>query len=347
MNWRRRRWHARDEGATGSPTTDRAHDAGVPIDAEGHVASSSHSDEAAAEGATQGTTERDGPQERSGRIVAITNQKGGVGKTTTAISLAAALAAEGVAVLLVDLDPQGNASTGLDLRVASGQASTYHILIDRLPAGEAIIPTGVEHLDLVPSSIDLAGAEVELVAQMNRERRLARALEDVRSNYDVIFLDCPPSLGILTLNALVAADEALVPIQCEYYALEGVSQLLRTIHLVQEDLNAGLHIGGVLMTMFDARTNLSQQVADEIRAFFGDTAYTTVIPRTVRLSEAPSFGQPITVFDPSSRGARAYQRLAREAGQRLGLLEQSGADALDDLLGISPGATTASNHTTV
>ncbi len=322
MNWRRRRWRPRHEHSEGTT--------GVKL-ADGPVEAS-------------GVGGLDEP--RSARVVAITNQKGGVGKTTTAISLAAALAAQGVSVLLVDLDPQGNASTGLDLRVEAGQASTYQVLIDRLPGREAVVSSAVVNLDVMPSSIDLAGAEVELVAQMNRERRLARAMEDLREDYDVIFLDCPPSLGILTLNALVAADEALVPIQCEYYALEGVSQLLRTIHLVQDDLNAGLHIGGVLMTMFDARTNLSQQVADEIRTFFGDTAYTTIIPRTVRLSEAPSFGQPITVFDPGSRGARAYQRLAREVGQRLGLLEETDASALDELLGIR-NASAAADQTTV
>jgi len=266
-------------------------------------------------------------------VLAVTNQKGGVGKTTTAISLAAALAARELRVLLVDLDPQGNASTGLDMRVSGDQFSTYHVIVDRVPVVDAIVATDVDGLDLVPSSLDLAGAEVELVAQFNRERRLAKALDEIRDAYDVVLVDCPPSLGILTLNALVAADEALVPIQCEYYALEGVSQLLRTIDLVQADLNHGLHIGGVVLTMFDARTNLSQQVADEIRAFFGATAYTAVIPRTVRLSEAPSFGQPITVFDPSSRGARAYERLAVEVAHRLGFSGEG--DSLDLLLGLT------------
>ncbi len=348
MNWRRRVWtqakpvdgDVRPMDGTGATPPAPSVSVGSPIVPRG----------TSAEDATEslpgdapvptpgGRSRTTGPA----RVIAITNQKGGVGKTTTAISLAAALAAFGLRVLLVDLDPQGNASTGLDLRGVPGQPSTYHVVVDRLPVMEAVIPSRVDGLDLVPSSLDLAGAEVELVAQMNRERRLAKAVDAVRDRYDVIFVDCPPSLGILTLNALVAADEVLVPIQCEFYALEGVSQLLQTIELVKADLNDGLHIGGVVLTMFDARTNLSQQVADEIRAFFGPIAYDTVIPRTVRLSEAPSYGQPINVFDPGSRGARAYERLARQLAQRLDLLS-SGGDALDELLGISP---TAGAHVT-
>jgi len=264
--------------------------------------------------------------------VCVANQKGGVGKTTTAISLAAGLANLGARVLLVDLDPQGNASTGLGIRIEEGEPSTYGVLVD----GDALLPalqdTAIEGVALLASSLDLAGAEVELVPAFSREHRLERALEQVRETFDVILVDCPPSLGLLTINALVAADEVLVPIQCEYYALEGLSQLLRTVELVAENLNRRLRVGGVVLTMFDARTNLSHQVVDEVREYFGDLTYTTVIPRSVRLSEAPSFGQPITLYDPSSRGARAYQRLAREVAVRLDLPvelpEESGVERL-------------------
>ncbi len=271
---------------------------------------------------------------RSGRIVCIANQKGGVGKTTTAVSLAAALADLDIQVLMVDLDPQGNATTGIGLRVAEGDPSTYGVLVDGLAVSEAVQSTANGCLDVLPSSLDLAGAEVELVPAFSREHRLQRALELVRANYDVVLIDCPPSLGLLTINALVAADEVLVPIQCEYYALEGLGQLLRTIELVVNNLNRDLTLGGVVLTMFDGRTNLSQQVVDEVRAYFGGQAMSTVIPRSVRLSEAPSFGQAITQFDPSSRGARSYQRLARELAERLGLLvTQADRSPLDRLLG--------------
>ncbi|MTV25269.1 ParA family protein [Nitriliruptoraceae bacterium ZYF776] len=272
-------------------------------------------------------------------VVCVANQKGGVGKTTTTVSLAAALAELGVRVLIVDLDPQGNATTGLGLRAEEGEPSTYHVLVDQQPIAEVTRRTDVEHLDVLPSSLDLAGAEVELVPAFSRELRLRRALEAVRGDYDVVFIDCPPSLGMLTVNALAAADEVLVPIQCEYYALEGLGQLLRTVRLVGDDLNRALELGGVVLTMFDGRTNLSQQVVDEVRDYFGDKAYATVIPRTVRLSEAPSFGQPITVFDPTSRGARAYQRLAHEVAERLGLPTDDRDDdrsPLDRLLGAAP-----------
>ncbi len=266
--------------------------------------------------------------------VCVANQKGGVGKTTTAISLAAGLANFGARVLLVDLDPQGNASTGLGIRIEEGEPSTYGVLVD----GDVLLPalqeTGMERLSLLASSLDLAGAEVELVPAFSREHRLERALDPVRDSFDVILVDCPPSLGLLTINALVAADEVLVPIQCEYYALEGLSQLLRTVDLVADNLNRRLRVGGVVLTMFDARTNLSQQVVEEVRGYFGDLTYSTVIPRSVRLSEAPSFGQPITVYDPSSRGARAYQRLAREVALRLELpLELPEESGVDRLLG--------------
>jgi chromosome partitioning protein len=267
-------------------------------------------------------------------VVAVANQKGGVGKTTTTVSVAAALAGLGARVLVVDLDPQGNATTGLGLRADQGEASTYQVLVDDLPAEQAVRATEVDGLDVLPSSLDLAGAEVELVPAFSRELRLRRALEDLRTRYDVVFVDCPPSLGLLTINALVAADQVLVPIQCEYYALEGLGQLMRTVRLVGDNLNRELELGGVVLTMYDGRTNLSQQVVDEVRDYFGDRAYGAIIPRTVRLSEAPSFGQPITVFDPSSRGARAYERLAREMGERLGLsLASTEVSALDRLLG--------------
>jgi chromosome partitioning protein len=270
-------------------------------------------------------------------VVCVANQKGGVGKTTTTVSLAAALASLGARVLVVDLDPQGNATTGLGLRVEQGEPSTYQVLVDDLPAAEAICVSDVDGLDVLPSSLDLAGAEVELVPAFSRELRLRRALEDLTEPYDVVFIDCPPSLGLLTINALVASDQVLVPIQCEYYALEGLGQLMRTVRLVGDNLNRSLELGGVVLTMYDGRTNLSQQVVDEVRDYFGDRAYGTIIPRTVRISEAPSFGQPITVFDPSSRGARAYERLAHEMGERLGLsLAGSEMSALDRLLGGSP-----------
>jgi chromosome partitioning protein len=268
----------------------------------------------------------------AGTVLCVANQKGGVGKTTTTVSLAAALAQLGARVLIVDLDPQGNATTGLGLRAEEGDPGTYRVLVDALPITAARIATEVAGLDVVPSSIDLAGAEVELVSAFSREMLLRRALEPIRDDYDVVFIDCPPSLGLLTVNALVAADQVLVPIQCEYYALEGVGQLMRTVQLVGDNLNRDLELGGVVLTMYDGRTNLSQQVVDEVRGYFGDRAYQTVIPRTVRLSEAPSFGQPITVFDPHSRGSRAYQRLAGEVADRLGMavapVEESALDRL-------------------
>lgn len=278
----------------------------------------------------------DASEERVATIICVTNQKGGVGKTTTAISLGASLAGLGVRTLLVDLDPQGNATTGLGLRVAEGGPSIYRVLAERLPIADASESTQVDGLHVVPSSLELAGAEIELVSTLNRERQLARALRPALGDYDVVLLDCPPSLGILTLNALVAADQVLVPIQCEYYALEGLSQLLQTVDLVRDDLNPALEIGGVLMTMYDARTNLSKQVADEVRSFFGDVAFTTVIPRTVRLSEAPSHGQPIQVYDPGSRGSSAYERVARELAHRLGHGDAPDISPLDDLLGHAP-----------
>jgi chromosome partitioning protein len=283
--------------------------------------------------------------ERRAVVVAVANQKGGVGKTTTTVSLAAALAELGAEVLVVDLDPQGNASTGLGIRLDEGDPSTYGVLVDGDNPRDAIRATEHARLSLLPASLDLAGAEVELVPAFSRELRLRRALQAVRADHDVIFVDCPPSLGLLTINALVAADEVLVPIQCEYYALEGLSQLLRTVELVTDSLNETLVLGGVVLTMYDGRTNLAQQVVEEVRGFFGDRTYETVIPRSVRLSEAPSFGQPITVFDPSSRGARAYARLAREAVTRLQLdLSLPPESDLDRLLAGAAGGTSLRHH---
>ena len=252
-------------------------------------------------------------------VVALANQKGGVGKTTTTVSLGAALAQGGARVLLVDLDPQGNASTGLDVRITGEDASTYDVIVEGLAIERAVRATAIDGLSVLPSSLELAGAEVELVQAMARERALARAIDAARGDYDLILIDCPPSLGLLTINAFVAADQLLVPIQCEYYALEGLSQLLRTVGLVEQNLNSGLTIGNVVLTMYDSRTKLAQQVVDEVRAFFGDRAFTTVVPRNVRLSEAPSYAQPITVFDPESKGAQAYLDLAAEFAQRVGI----------------------------
>jgi len=247
------------------------------------------------------------------RVVAITNQKGGVGKTTTAINLGASLAVAEKRTLVIDIDPQGNASSGLGVRDRDARASIYDILVDGAPAQEAIIG-GVHfpYLDLLPSNRDLVGAEIELVGREGREQVLRRALEGIRNQYDFILVDCPPSLGLLTLNTLTASDSVLIPIQCEFYALEGLSQLLNTVRVVQRGLNPALEIEGVLLTMFDRRLNLSRQVADEAREYFGNRVYRTTIPRNVRLAEAPSFGQPIVQYDVLSAGAQSYLSLARE-----------------------------------
>jgi chromosome partitioning protein len=251
------------------------------------------------------------------RIIAIANQKGGVGKSTTAVSLGAALADLGYRVLVLDLDPQGNASTGMGIRHEAREVTVYDVVVAEAAIDEAIVATPVARLDAVPSTIDLAGAEIELVSQFSRESRLKRALEPVREGrYDYILLDCPPSLGLLTVNALTAAEELIVPIQCEYYALEGLGQLLRNVSLVQQNINQGLRLTGIVMTMFDPRTKLSEQVVAEVRRFFGELVYDVIIPRTVRLSEAPGFGQPITLYDPRSKGAEAYRELAREVAVR-------------------------------
>ena len=245
------------------------------------------------------------------KIIAIANQKGGVGKTTTAVDLSACLAAKKKRTLLVDCDPQGNASSGLGIDKSALETTIYHVLINGVPAGDAIVQTEFE-VDVLPANINLAGAEVELVAAISRETRLKKALDSVREDYDYIILDCPPSLGLLTLNALAAADSVLMPIQCEFYALEGVMQLLNTIGLVQSNLNENLKVEGVLMTMYDSRTRLSEQVVAEVRENFGEQMYKTIIPRTVRLSEAPSYGQPILTYDKKSRGSEVYMQLAKE-----------------------------------
>ncbi len=246
------------------------------------------------------------------RIIAIANQKGGVGKTTTTVNLGAALAELGLRTLLVDLDPQGNASTGLGIENRGLEHSMYHVLMHDEPLENVIEPTDVKHLFVAPASLDLAGAEIELVPAFSREQRLKRAIEAVIDDYDYVLIDCPPSLGLLTVNGLSAASEVLVPIQCEYYALEGLGQLLRNVDLVKRNLNPELELSTILLVMYDARTKLSDQVASEVRDHFGEKVLRSVIPRTVRLSEAPSFGQPITVFDPRSRGAIAYRDAAKE-----------------------------------
>jgi chromosome partitioning protein len=246
------------------------------------------------------------------RLIAVTNQKGGVGKTTTAVNLGAATADLGYRVLVVDLDPQGNATTGLGLNTRDLHSSMYDVILHDAPIEDCIEATSVRNLFVAPASLDLAGAEIELVPAFSRELKLKRALDEVREDYDFIFIDCPPSLGLLTVNGLAAASEVLVPIQCEYYALEGLGQLLRNVTLVQKNLNQALELSVIVLVMYDARTKLSDQVVQEVRSHFGEKVTRTVVPRTVRLSEAPSFGQPITAFDPSSRGAIAYRELARE-----------------------------------
>jgi chromosome partitioning protein len=246
------------------------------------------------------------------RVLAVANQKGGVGKTTTAVNLGAGLAELGYRVLVVDLDPKGNATTGLGIDARSFELSMYDVLMRDIPLEDAVEPTSMRHLFVAPATIDLAGAEIELVPTFSRELKLRRALESVMGDFDFILIDCPPSLGLITVNGLAAAGEVLVPIQCEYYALEGLGQLLRNVHLVKANLNDKLEVTTIVLTMYDGRTKLAEQVADEVRLHFGNKVCRNVIPRTVRISEAPSFGQPITVFDPSSRGAIAYRELAKE-----------------------------------
>jgi chromosome partitioning protein len=251
-----------------------------------------------------------------GRVFAITNQKGGVGKTTTAVNLGAYLAVLGKKVLVLDNDPQGNATSGLGLKKSEIKQCIYDVLISEVPVEEVILPTQVPNLEAVPATIRLAGAEAELVGMMARDQRLRRSIEPVRNCYDYILIDCPPSLGNLTLNALAAADAVVVPIQCEYYALEGLSQLMKTLQLVQKYSNPTLTVEGVILTMYDPRTNLSQQVAEEVRNHFQDKVYNVVIPRNIRLSEAPSHGLPINLYDNRSKGAESYFDLAKEVINR-------------------------------
>ncbi len=250
--------------------------------------------------------------------VAVANQKGGVGKSTSTINLGASLALRGERVLVVDLDPQGNATSGLGIGHDDIESSIYDVLIGDTPVDDAVEPTSVRDLFVVPATIDLAGAEIELVPMFSRESRLANALKAVDGEYDTVLIDCPPSLGLLTVNALAAAHEVLIPIQCEFYALEGLGQLLRNVKMVKSSLNPLLEVEGVVLTMFDGRTTLAAEVVAQVREHFGDTAYRTVIPRTVRLSEAPSYGEPIEAFDPMSRGAIAYRELGREFRRRHG-----------------------------
>jgi chromosome partitioning protein len=256
------------------------------------------------------------------RVMAVANQKGGVGKTTTTVNLGAALAEMDYRVLVIDLDPQGNATTGLGVEARNFELSMYDVIMRDQPLEDCIEPTSVKNLFVAPATIDLAGVEIELVPAFSRELKLKRAIAPVVDDFDFILIDCPPSLGLITVNGLAAADEVLVPIQCEYYALEGLSQLLRNVTLVQSNLNPPLALSAIILTMYDARTKLADQVATEVRAHFGAKVCRHVVPRTVRLSEAPSFGQPITVFDPTSRGALAYRELAKEvsggAPQRVG-----------------------------
>ena len=265
-----------------------------------------------------------------GRVICVANQKGGVAKTTTSVNLAAALAMRGHRVLVVDVDPQGNATTGLGIERGAVEVSSYDLLLGDRNVADAARPTTIEGLDCVPATLDLAGAEVELVGSLAREHKLSEALAAVTADYRFVFLDCPPSLGLLTVNALVAARDLLVPVQCEYYALEGLGQLLNTAERVRSALNRELRISGMLLTMYDARTKLSSQVADEVRAHFGDFVYRTVIPRSVRLSEAPSFGEPVLTLDPSSRGAISYKLLAAELELRYEVDDRQPAPAPDD-----------------
>jgi chromosome partitioning protein len=248
-------------------------------------------------------------------IISIANQKGGVGKTTTAVNLGAALAELDYRVLVIDLDPQGNATTGMGISHRNVEGSIYDVIMNDAPIDDCTEPTSVKNLFVVPATIDLAGAEIELVPAFSRELKLRRALAQIAGSYDFTLIDCPPSLGLLTVNGLAASDDVIVPIQCEYYALEGLGQLLRNVALVKSNLNPALDVRGIVLTMYDARTKLAEQVEREVRAHFGAKVYRTVVPRTVRISEAPSFGQPVTVFDSTSRGALAYRELAKEVSR--------------------------------
>ena len=245
------------------------------------------------------------------RVIAVANQKGGVGKTTTAVNLSTSLAKKGKKVMLIDGDPQGNATSGLGIE-KEFENSLYDVLVNDVDIMTTIKDSCIKTLKVCPSNMDLAGAEVELVSQMSREFRLKEKLDPIKDNFDFIIIDCPPSLGLITLNSFTAADSVLIPVQCEYYALEGLGQLLNTINLVKKHLNKELEIEGAVLTMYDMRTNLSNQVVKEVKRYFDDKVYKTVIPRNIKLSEAPSFGMPIGLYDPKSKGARAYEKLARE-----------------------------------
>jgi chromosome partitioning protein len=258
------------------------------------------------------------------RVIAIANQKGGVGKTTTAVNLGAALAERSCRVLVIDLDPQGNASTGLGIDPARRSITIYDVLSGAARMEEAVLATETPGLSVVPGTIDLAGAEIELVGQFSRETRLARALDPVGGSFDYVLVDCPPSLGLLTVNGLAAAEELIVPIQCEYYALEGLGQLLKNVEAVQRGVNPRLRLAGIVLTMFDPRTKLADQVVGEVRGFFGAQVYDTIIPRSIRLAEAPGFGQPITGYDPGSRAAAAYRALAEEVARGDGVADAGG-----------------------
>lgn len=246
-----------------------------------------------------------------GKIISIANQKGGVGKTTTAVNLSTVLAKKGKKVLLIDADPQGNATSGLGIDKEQ-QFSVYDVLIEDIEVENTLQKTKIKNLDLCPSNINLAGAEVQLVSMDNREHRLQEKLDNIRESYDFIIIDCPPSLGLVTLNSFTASDSVLIPVQCEYYALEGLGQLINTIELVRKSTNKILHIEGALLTMYDSRTNLSNQVVKEVKKYFNNKVYKNIIPRNVRLSEAPSYGMPITMYDPRSKGAKAYEKFTKE-----------------------------------
>ena len=247
-----------------------------------------------------------------GKIISIANQKGGVGKTTTAINLSTLIAKKGKKVLMIDADPQGNASSGVGIDRDNIEVSVYDILINEIEVDEVVKKTNIKNLNICPSNINLAGAEVELVSVMSREQRLKEKLDKIKADYDFIIIDCPPSLGLITLNAFTASDSVLIPVQCEYYALEGLGQLLNTINLVKKHLNKNIEIEGALLTMYDIRTNLSNQVVKEVKKYFNDKVYKNVIPRNVKLSEAPSYGMPISIYDPRSKGAKSYEKFVKE-----------------------------------